>query len=66
MQHKFYAAGDKIRIRVSESRIDDRVVWESKEKCVLVCSQRQYDWLRKGDFRATPIGVKWTDVESGS
>ncbi len=63
MQHKNLSQGDKIGIKVPTGEILQKIVWEPREKCVLVCSKRQYEWLKKGDFRAAPIGFRWDDVQ---
>lgn len=62
MQHKIYAQGDKVRIKSAESKIDERIVWGQKDGIVLICSARQYEWLKTGDLRAAPIGVRAKDI----
>ena len=62
MQQVILSRGDKVKIRSSSGEIVKKVVWDVREDCVLVCSDRQYEWLLKGDYRAAPIGFVWSDV----
>lgn len=62
MQQKILSQGDKVCIRSHDGEFIERIVWDSRDECVLVCSERQFGWLKRGDYRAAPIGFSWKDV----
>ena len=59
---EFIHRGSEIEVKVISGEFARRIVWEAMEDGVLVCSPRQYNWLKRGDTRAAPIGFSWDDV----
>lgn len=54
--------GDPVGLRLRDGTIKPMRIWKAEDSLALICSERQYDNLLRGDKSAAPIGFRWRDL----
>lgn len=62
VQQENLSRGDGVLVRGCDGALVEGIVWEVRQDGVLICSERQFEWLKSGDDHAAPIGFPWKDV----
>ena len=57
-----FIRGARILAKTVDGMVE-RIVWEDCGEAVLVCSERQYDALKRGWSAPMPIGFAKTDIK---
>ena len=56
-------SGHRVKVRCADGRLHNNVVWRVVNGLAYLCSDRQYEALREGQWAPPPIGFPLEDVE---